>query len=97
MRTKILIVAVLLGLVLTVGLPVYADLRRISDNRALVNLLNDHATKLDALAGDVEELDTAFKAVVTKLNADAGVTDTDYNGGGTLGVASVDSADTASR
>lgn len=38
----------------------------------------DHEAVLDALLTDITNLRTAFNTLVTKLNADAGVTDTNY-------------------
>ena len=45
---------------------------------AVHKAINSHATMLEALLVDVTAIHTAIDDLVTKLNADAGVTDTDY-------------------
>lgn len=48
---------------------------------ALVDALEAVAQDVDKVQNDTVVLDTALDAMATQLNADAGVTDTDYAGG----------------
>jgi hypothetical protein len=46
--------------------------------RVIKDLINDHASEINKLIADIATLRTAFNTAITKLNADAGVTDADY-------------------
>lgn len=64
--------------------------------KALIDVINQQAARIDELIADVGSLDTALDALATKLNSDGGVTDTDYAGAGTM-TSDGESADTLVR
>lgn len=52
--------------------------RDLTVTRGVKTVLNQHAARLDELVADVETLRAKLLGALTKLDADAGITDTDY-------------------
>lgn len=65
----------------------------VDDLQAQRDLANDLKAKYNAAVTLINELKTDFGALLTKLDADAGVTDTNY--AATLAIAAANSAQTA--